>query len=147
MRLAFPVGRSRLFSPNDSAVEEVIRRALVKLYHYPKCSTCRAAIKLLGELNRDVSLHDISLAPPSVDELRAMFGFQGGELARIINTSGRRYREERLSERLPELPLDDVLQLLASDGMLVKRPFLLGEKVGLVGFHEERWRSTLQGAD
>ena len=72
-----------------------------------------------------------------------MLAHQGGNLRRLFNTSGLQYRAQGLSVRLPKISTDDALALLASDGRLIKRPFLLGETFGLVGFDPEEWAEEL----
>jgi arsenate reductase len=81
--------------------------------------------------------------PPTVAELRTMLKVQSGELRKLFNTSGRDYREMKLGETLPTLSEAAALALLAGNGNLVKRPFLLGEKTGLVGFDEKTWAAAL----
>lgn len=80
--------------------------------------------------------------PPSVAELRRMLDFQEGNLRRLFNTSGLEYRAQGLATRLPALSVSAALDLLAADGRLVKRPFVLGPAFGLVGFAPERWATV-----
>jgi arsenate reductase (glutaredoxin) len=81
--------------------------------------------------------------PPTTNELKRMLAAYDGELRRLINTSGREYREQKLGERLPQMPTEEVLSILAQNGNLVKRPFLIGASTSLVGFDEETWRKAL----
>ncbi|MEN9402475.1 MAG: hypothetical protein RL091_1178 [Verrucomicrobiota bacterium] len=115
------------------------------VYTYAKCSTCRDAIKWL---NAQGIAHDekpIKETPPTQAELKAMLSAQGGELRRLFNTSGLEYRGLGLAQKLPAMSEAEALRLLTGNGMLVKRPFLLGSGVGLVGFKEPVWREALLG--
>lgn len=87
--------------------------------------------------------HAIRETPPSSAELRTLLAAQGGELRRLFNTAGRDYRDLKLGGKLPAMGEGEALALLAHNGNLVKRPFLLGPKVGLVGFNEAAWATAL----
>lgn len=87
---------------------------------------------------------DITKEPPSITELKKMLNFQGDEIKKLFNTSGLLYKEMELKNKLPHLNQDQALQLLASNGMLIKRPFLIGKDFGLVGFKESIWEKTLK---
>lgn len=113
------------------------------LYAHPKCSTCEAARDWLRARGAAFVEKDIRTTPPSVAELRAMLQAQDGKLSKICNTSGIEYRAQGLSARLPALAGDDALRLLAGNGMFVKRPFLIGPGVALVGFKEPLWAAAL----
>ena len=113
------------------------------LYSYAKCSTCRAASRWLAEHGIRVDERPIYEQPPGVPELRRMLHFQDGNLRRLFNTSGIQYRVRGLAEKLPGLGEDGALALLAKDGRLVKRPFLLADTFGLLGFDEEAWHARL----
>lgn len=115
----------------------------LKVYTYANCDTCRRAVKWLRAHGLKFAEHPIRETPPSVAELRTMLAAQGGELRRLFNTSGRDYREQKLSEKLPAMTEAAVLALLNGNGNLVKRPFLLGDKVALVGFDEAAWASAI----
>jgi arsenate reductase len=115
----------------------------VILYAYAKCSTCRDAVKWLNARGVKFTEKPIYETPPTVAELRRILAFQGGNLRRLFNTSGIQYRERSLAEKLPLMTEAEALALLASDGRLVKRPFLLGEKFGLVGFDATKWTEAL----
>ncbi|RYZ95299.1 MAG: arsenate reductase family protein, partial [Proteobacteria bacterium] len=104
----------------------------------PKCSTCVKALKFLDAQGAAYEKVDITLHPPSLAELKAMLG-HGVELKKLFNTSGLVYKELKLSEKLPVLSEAEALKLLAGNGRLVKRPFVLGPDFGLVGFREEEW--------
>lgn len=116
---------------------------VLKVYTYSNCSTCRNAFKWLNAHKIAFDEIPIRTTPPSVPELRTMLAARGGELKRLFNTSGLDYRALNLSEKLPRMSETEALQLLASNGNLVKRPFLLGAKVALTGFNEAEWSSVL----
>jgi arsenate reductase len=118
---------------------------VLKVYTYANCDTCRRAVKWLWAHGLAFSEHPIRETPPPTAELRAMLAAQGGELRRLFNTSGRDYREQGLGEKLPVMTESEALALLAHNGNLVKRPFLLGPKTGLVGFSETAWANALRG--
>lgn len=116
----------------------------LRLYTYTNCSTCRRAVRWLdahGLSHEEIAIRE---TPPTAAELRTMLAAQGGELRRLFNTSGRDYRELKLGEKLSGMNEADALRLLAGNGNLVKRPFLLGPNgVALVGFAEPAWRAAL----
>ena len=114
-----------------------------KLYTYANCDTCRRAGKWLRAHDLGFDELPIRETPPSPAELRTMLAAHGGEMRRLFNTSGRDYREQKLGEKLPALSEPAALALLAGNGNLVKRPFLLGGRVALVGFDESTWASAL----
>jgi len=109
------------------------------LYLHRKCSTCQAALEFLAGKKLEVEIIDITQKAPSVEELQKMLAFQNGNVKKLLNTSGLLYREMNLSQKIPEMPESEVLDLLSRHGMLVKRPFLLGEHFGLLGFKEVGW--------
>jgi arsenate reductase (glutaredoxin) len=116
----------------------------VVLYTYSGCSTCRDAVKWLRA--RDVRFEErpIRETPPTVPELKRMLALQGGELRRLFNSSGEDYRALDLKTKLPTWTEEQALKALAGNGRLVKRPFLLGKNVGLVGFKPETWAAALK---
>lgn len=115
----------------------------VTIYAYGKCSTCREATKWLKAHGVEFTEKPIYDEPPSPAELRRMLAFQNGNLRRLFNTSGMQYRERGLAAKLPSLSDAEALALLGSDGRLVKRPFVLGTDVGLLGFDAEEWTAAL----
>ena len=117
---------------------------MIAVYTYANCDTCRRAVKWLRA--RDVAFVEkpIRETPPTVTELRTMLAYQGGELRRLFNTAGQDYRTLNLKEKLPGLSEADALALLAGNGNLVKRPFLLGTRCGLVGFDAAAWARALE---
>ena len=116
-------------------------RAVV--YTYAACDTCRKAIKWLRAQRIAFEERPIRETPPSVEELKQMLTFHEGDRKRLFNTAGRDYRALGLAEKLPELSEGEALALLAANGNLVKRPFLLSQRVGLVGFDERSWQTAL----
>jgi arsenate reductase len=112
----------------------------LRVYEYEKCSTCRKALKFLDGKGVVYERIPIAEAPPSPAELRRMLAAQGGNLRKLFNTSGLQYRELRLSEKLPSMTEEQAIRLLASNGMLVKRPFVLDSDFAAVGFDEKQWK-------
>lgn len=111
----------------------------LQLYTYANCDTCRRAVKWLRAHGHLFTERAIRETPPTRAELRTMLAAQQGERRRLFNTAGRDYRALSLAEKLPGLSEDAALDLLARNGNLVKRPFLLGAGVALVGFDETVW--------
>jgi arsenate reductase len=111
----------------------------LRVYAYAKCDTCRKALKFLAERKVAAEVIAIREQPPTMGELRTMLAHVGGELRRLFNTSGQDYQALKMKDRLPTMPTDQALALLAGDGNLVKRPFALGDGFGLVGFKPEEW--------
>ncbi len=111
---------------------------------YPKCSTCKKAQAFLDQNNIPYDLRDIKLENPSEKELRLWHSRSGLPLKKFFNTSGMQYRALELSAKLPRMTEDEQFALLASDGMLVKRPMLIGEDFVLVGFKQADWEEKLK---
>ena len=112
---------------------------------YPRCSTCRRAKAWLDENGIEYEERNIAVDNPTEDELRLWWRLGQQPLKKFFNTSGLKYRELKLKDRLPEMDEDDMLELLATDGMLVKRPILaIGNMGALVGFNEEEWNIHLE---
>ena len=110
---------------------------------YPKCTTCKKAQAFLTEQNVDFTLRDIKEENPSEAELRAWHAMSGLPLRKFFNTSGLLYKSMNLKDKLPEMSEDEMFALLASDGMLVKRPLLIGEDFIRVGFKQADWEAVL----
>lgn len=110
---------------------------------YPKCSTCRKARAWLEGRGIDFDSRHIKDERPTAEELRDWHARGGAPLRRFFNTSGQLYRQLGLKDRLPGMSEDEQLGLLASDGMLVKRPILVGEDFVLTGFRESEWKAAL----
>lgn len=110
---------------------------------YPKCSTCQKAKKWLD--NNGVKYDDrhIKENNPSFEELKEWYEKSGLPLKRFFNTSGMLYKSMKLKDRLPEMSEDEQLELLSTDGMLVKRPLLIGDDFVLCGFREKEWQEKL----
>ncbi|CRX37583.1 Spx/MgsR family RNA polymerase-binding regulatory protein [Estrella lausannensis] len=109
------------------------------LYIHMTCSTCKKALSFLERNKITCEVRDIVKHPPSRKELETMLEFQGGNIKKLLNTSGMLYREMGLSAKIASIPTEEVLSLLSQNGMLIKRPFLLAESFGLTGFKEEEW--------
>lgn len=116
----------------------------MKLYQYPKCSTCRKAVKFLNEKGVEFESIDITLAPPSRDEFEFMLSHQDS-IKKLFNTSGVQYRELDMKTRLPLMSNQEAIELLSQNGKLIKRPFLidLSHAIALIGFKEVIWDKTL----
>ncbi|MBP3938542.1 MAG: arsenate reductase family protein [Clostridia bacterium] len=111
----------------------------MKFICYPKCTTCQKAKKWLDENNIEYELRDIKLENPSFEELNEWYRKSGLPLKKFFNTSGLLYKSLDLKNKLPEMSEDEMLSLLATDGMLVKRPLLIGDDFVFVGFKEAEW--------
>ena len=116
---------------------------MLKFICYPKCTTCQKARKWLEEQGVDVTIRDIKLENPSAEELRTWWTASGLPLKKFFNTSGLQYKALGLKDKLPTMTEEEQLALLSSDGMLVKRPILVGEGFVRVGFREKEWEDTL----
>lgn len=106
-------------------------------YGYPKCTTCRKAVKWLEENEIEVNQVNIAETPPSKEMLTEMVAASGLELKKFFNTSGKVYRELNLKDKLASMTDEEKIALLASDGMLIKRPIVYGNGNATVGFKEE----------
>lgn len=111
---------------------------------YPKCSTCRKAKKWLDENGIDYEKRDIKEANPTVEELKAWHQMSGLPLKKFFNTSGNIYKALQLKDKLPNMSEEEQYELLATDGMLVKRPLVVGEGYVLTGFKETEWSETIK---
>ena len=110
---------------------------------YPKCSTCRKAKAWLDDRGIDYVDRHIVEDNPTADELRTWNEMSGLPLRRFFNTSGMLYRDMQLKDKLPNMDEDEQLDLLASNGMLVKRPLVVLDDTVLVGFREKEWETAL----
>ena len=116
----------------------------MKLYQYPNCSTCRKAIKFLNENSIEFQSIDITKQPPQKVELQAMLKSYDGDIRKLFNTSGLQYRELNMKEKLPTMSAKEAIDLLAENGKLIKRPFLLNsERDGIVGFKQQAWQDFI----
>lgn len=116
---------------------------MVKVYCYSKCSTCKKALKWLEDNKIEHTVTDIKGDHPDEKTLRMLHKKSGLPLRRFFNTSGQLYREMELSKKLPDMSEDEMFKLLASDGMMVKRPLLITDDTVLTGFKEDDWREAL----
>ena len=111
--------------------------------YYPKCSTCRKAKKWLEENNIDFEERHIIDDNPTYEELKEWYERGDLTLNKFFNTSGMKYRELKLKDKRPEMSEDEQLKLLATDGMLVKRPIIVGDDFVLTGFRVKEWEEKL----
>jgi arsenate reductase len=112
---------------------------MLKYICYPKCTTCQKAKAWLDENGLEYELRDIKLENPTFDELTVWWKKSSLPLRKFFNTSGLLYKSLELKTKLPEMSEDEMLRLLSTDGMLVKRPILIGDDFVLVGFKESEW--------
>ena len=117
---------------------------MLKFICYPKCTTCQKARKWLDENNIEYEIRDIKTENPSLEELTAWYKLSGLPLRKFFNTSGLLYKSMELKTKLPNMTDDEMLALLATDGMLVKRPLAIGDDFVLVGFKEAEWVEKLK---
>ena len=116
---------------------------MILFVEYPKCSTCQKAKKWLSENQVEFEDRHIVEDNPSKEELKAWYEKSGLPLKRFFNTSGMKYKELKLKDKLPDMSEEEQLELLASDGMLVKRPVLVGDDFVLTGFKEKECTEKL----
>ena len=114
-----------------------------RVYVYSGCDTCRKALKFLVEHRVAYEALPIREQPPTKKELKAMLDALGGDIRRLFNTSGQDYKALNLKDKLPKLSANEAIELLASHGNLVKRPFLLTAEGGVTGFKPDEWKSVL----
>ena len=114
---------------------------MLKFICYPKCTTCQKAKKWLDDNNIAYEMRDIKLNNPTYNELCEWYKKSGLELKRFFNTSGLLYKSMELKTKLPQMSEDQMLKLLATDGMLVKRPLVIGDDFVLVGFKEQQYQN------
>lgn len=110
---------------------------------YPKCTTCQKAKAWLTENNIEFDFRDIKENNPTIDELKAWHKMSGLPLKKFFNTCGLLYKSMQLKDKLKEMTEDEQYALLATDGMLVKRPLLIGDGFVLTGFKKEDWAEKL----
>ncbi len=117
---------------------------MLKFICYPKCSTCGKAKQWLEEQGAEYELRDIKAENPTAEELAQWYKLSGLPLKKFFNTSGLLYKAMDLKNKLPSMTEAEMLSLLGSDGMLVKRPLLIGEDFVLAGFREAQWAEALE---
>jgi arsenate reductase (glutaredoxin) len=115
----------------------------LKIYQYKGCGSCQKALKFLNTNGIEFTPIAIREQPPTKVELRRMLQTYDGDIRRLFNTSGRDYKELKLSEKLPNMTAAEAIDLLANTGNLVKRPFVIKANGGIVGFKEDEWRNFL----
>ena len=116
---------------------------MIKFICYPKCTTCQKALRWLDDNKIEYELRDIKENNPSLEELSAWYKMSGLPLKKFFNTSGLLYKSMALKDKLPTMSDEEQLKLLATDGMLVKRPLVIGEGLFLVGFKESEWNEKI----
>ncbi|MBR2836101.1 MAG: arsenate reductase family protein [Coriobacteriales bacterium] len=116
---------------------------MIKVYCYSKCTTCKKALKWLDDNHVEYEPVDIKENHPTEAALREYASMSSPDLKQFFNTSGKQYRELELSKKLPTMSEDEQFALLATDGMLVKRPLLVGDGFVLTGFKEPEWTDKL----
>ena len=117
---------------------------MIKVYAYSGCSTCKSALKFLKEHKVPHEVLAIRETPPTKAELKRMLAAYGGDMRRLFNTSGLDYRALGLGPKLDAMGEDEALGLLAENGNLVKRPFVVAKDGGLVGFKPEEWERLVR---
>ena len=117
---------------------------MLKFICYPKCTTCQKAKKWLDDKGIPYELRDIKLDNPTVEELTEWHKESGLPLKKFFNTSGLLYKSLDLKNKLPAMTEEEMIALLATDGMLVKRPLLIGETFVLTGFKESEWAAATE---
>ena len=117
------------------------REIMIKFICYPKCTTCQRAKKWLDDNKIEYELRDIKLDNPTLEELTKWYNKSGLPIKKFFNTSGLLYKSLDLKNKLLEMSEEEMLKLLATDGMLVKRPLLIGDDFVFVGFKETEWES------
>ena len=116
---------------------------MIKFICYPKCTTCQKAKKWLDDNKIEYTLRDIKEDNPSLEELTDWYKMSGLPLKKFFNTSGLLYKSMELKDKLPNISEEEQLKLLATDGMLVKRPLVIVNDFVLVGFNESEWSERL----
>ena len=117
---------------------------MIKFICYPKCTTCQKAKRWLDDNNIEYELRDIKLENPTLDELTEWYKKSGLPLKKFFNTSGLLYKSLDLKSKIPTMTEQEMLKLLSNDGMLVKRPILIGADFVLVGFKETEWTKKIK---
>ncbi|XDD50266.1 arsenate reductase family protein [Leptospira sp. WS92.C1] len=116
----------------------------LKVYEYKNCGTCRNALKFLSAKKVELEVVPIREIPPQKTELKMMLKYLENDSKKLFNTSGGDYKELGLKDKLGNMSIEEQLELLSKNGNLVKRPFVLGEGFGFVGFKEEEWKKRIR---
>lgn len=117
---------------------------MIKLIYYPKCSTCKKAVSWLQDHHVDFLTQDIKENPPSKEELKHYLTLTDKSINKFFNTSGLKYKELNLKEKITTLSEEEKITLLSQDGMLIKRPLLVGDDFILIGFKQEEYEEYLK---
>ena len=117
---------------------------MIKVYCYSRCTTCQKAIKWLDSNNVKYELIDLKLNPPKYEEIKGYYELSNLPLRKFFNTSGLKYKELGLSTKLDSMNDQEKLELLSSDGMLIKRPMVILDNKVLLGFKEAEWLNSLK---
>ena len=116
---------------------------IIKVYEHSNCGFCKQALKFLANNRYAVDRIDLFKTPPTVAEIKRMIQIQGGDFKRLFNTIGTYFQQSGLDQKLTDMSEGQAIKLLTSDGRLVKRPFVIWDEGGLVGFHEPTWKKVL----
>jgi len=116
---------------------------MLKFICYPKCTTCQKAKRWLDEKGIEYEIRDIKTENPTLEELERWYSLSGLPLRKFFNTSGLLYKSMALKDKLPTMTEKEMLSLLSTDGMLVKRPILVGDGFVLTGFKEKDWEEKI----
>ena len=111
------------------------------LFEYPKCTTCQKANKYLKSKNYNYKVRNLVIDKLNVNELDRLIQKSGKDINKFFNTSGLKYKELKLKDKLPKMTYEEKIELLASDGMLIKRPLLILDEDVLIGFKEKEWEN------
>lgn len=112
----------------------------LKVYEYKGCGTCKKALKFLDSKGIDYKKIPIRETPPTKAELKKMFTYMEGNITKLFNTSGQDYRAMKIKDKINDMTKDEAIELLSSNGNLIKRPFVLNSDWGVVGFNEDFWK-------
>lgn len=116
---------------------------MTTIYYYPSCNTCKKALKWLEAKGIEVDLKHIVEETPNKEVLQELLSKSGMPIKKLFNTSGKKYRELNMKEKQTTMSENELLTLLASEGMLIKRPLLIGDELGLIGFKEADWENRV----
>ena len=122
-----------------------MKRDKILVLAYRKCSTCLKALRWLEDSGVDFDERAIVTENPTYEELKVWYEMSGMPLKKFFNTSGNLYKQMNLKDKLPDMSEDEQLKLLATDGMLVKRPLVVGKDFVLTGFRENEWEEKIKG--
>ena len=129
--------------PQYPSIQTLGKNEMFKLYHHPRCSTCKKALSFLKKKDLEYKPVDLTETGPTKSELTKMLSYLD-DPKKIFNTSGKRYRELNIKEKRDSMSNTQIATLLAKEPMLVKRPFALGKSSGIVGFKETEWKSFVK---